>query len=72
MNEWIHAVLENNIFRGACAGLGAAALVDYAAFRGFKNLDEALRYDWKTACWRWGQGFVGGAITAAGYGSVIG
>lgn len=66
VQEW----LNNKIVAGALAGLGAAMVVDYAAFRSWKSVQEAASYDWATAAWRWFQGAVGGAVTAAGIAGV--
>lgn len=62
----MHEILSNSIVAGALTGIAAAAVVDVAAFRSWKNADEALRYDWKTAAWRWFQGAVSGAMVALG------
>lgn len=56
--------------KGALSGFAAAALVDFSAFRSWKNFHDAYSYDWPTAAWRWFQGIVTGAITALGLGAV--
>lgn len=61
-------ITQNRIFQGALSGALAAAVVDFAAFRSWKNMSEAYAYDWPTAFWRWFQGAVAGAVTAAGLG----
>lgn len=61
-------LLSNKYVAGALAGLIAAALVDFNAFRTWKSLDDAMAYDWKLASWRWAQGAVSGALVAAGIG----
>jgi len=61
----------NNVYvAGALSGLLAAAVVDIGAFRAWKNVNEAMAYDWKTAAWRWFQGAVSGALMAAGVAGV--
>ena len=70
--EWLQDILANPIARGALEGIGGALVIDYVAFRSWKRLDDALSYDWRTAGWRWLQGAVGGAVAAAGLGTVIG
>ena len=47
-------------------GLLAAATVDLAAFRRWKRWEDAARYSWKTASFRWVQGMVVGGLTALG------
>lgn len=64
--------LANPIVAGAVAGAVAAAAVDFQAFRAWKNVSEATSYDWGTALWRWFQGAVVGAVTATGYGALLG
>jgi hypothetical protein len=66
MNEF----LSNPVVLGALSGIVVAAQIDYAAFRSWKSVEEAMKYDWKVAAWRWFQGAVGGAIVAAGIGLV--
>ena len=62
--------LQNPILKGALSGLAAAAIVDIHAFTRFKSKNEVAAYDWGTALLRWGQGLVGGALTAAGLGMI--
>lgn len=63
-------VLHNRIVQGALAGALAAALIDFNAFRAWKTWQDAAAYSWSTATWRWVQGAVTGALTAAGIGAV--
>ena len=63
-------LLQNPIVKGALSGLVSAAVVDLHAFRGFKSKNELAAYDWGTALLRWGQGIIGGALTAAGLGMI--
>ncbi len=63
-------VLANKFVAGALTGLLAAAVVDFGAFRSWKNFNEAYSYDWPTAGWRWFQGAVSGLLTAAGIGAI--
>lgn len=62
--------LQNPLVRGALTGLLAAAVVDFAAFRSWKSVNDALAYDWKVAAWRWFQGAVSGLLAALGFGAV--
>lgn len=66
----LQALLANQYVAGALTGLLAAAVVDVAAFRSWKSVNEALAYEWPIAFWRWGQGAVSGLIAAAGIGAV--
>ena len=59
-------ILQHPIVRGAIAGVLAAGLVDYGAFRSWKSFDDAAAYDWATASWRWLQGAIVGALTGIG------
>lgn len=61
----------HTIGQGALSGFATAALVDFAAFRSWKSVQEARQYDWKIAGWRWFQGIVVGALMAAGFGMVV-
>jgi hypothetical protein len=54
------------ILIGALSGLLTAAAVDYQTFRAWHTIDEIRTFDWRTALFRWAQGAVTGAITAAG------
>lgn len=60
----------NKIVLGAFSGFAAAAAVDFRAFLSWKSESDAASYDWKVAGWRWFQGSVAGAVTAAGLGLV--
>lgn len=62
--------LHNPIVQGAINGVVAAAVVDFAAFRSWKSFQDAASYSWSTAAFRWFQGAVVGAISAAGLGLV--
>lgn len=66
----LNEVLNNSIVKGALSGVVAAALVDIAAFRQWKNFHDAATYGWGTAAFRWFQGAVSGALTAAGIGAI--
>lgn len=68
---WL-TVAHSPLFKGILAGLIGAVIVDVHGFLAWKSLDDAKSFDWKTALLHWGQGAVGGLITAAGYGAVIG
>ena len=60
--------LQNGIVRGAIAGAVAAASVDIAAARAWKSFSDVHSYQWGLAAFRWAQGAVFGALTAAGLG----
>lgn len=68
--ETIHAFFANPLVRRALAGVVVAAQIDYAAFRSWKNFDDALHYDWKTAAWRWTQGAIVGLIAGSAIDSI--
>lgn len=59
------SIVAHPVFQGALAGLVAAATVDYHAFMRFQSPSEAKQYAWGTAAFRWLQGTIGGAVTAA-------
>lgn len=65
-------ILKHPIVAAAIAGALAAARVDYVAFKEWKSVDDFTRYDWKTAGFRWAQGAVSGALSAAGIGYLVG
>jgi len=62
----------HTIGQGALSGFASAALVDFAAFRSWKSVQEAREYSWGLAAWRWFQGAVIGAVMATGFGAVTG
>lgn len=64
--ELLQAVLSNRYVAGAVSGALSAAIIDIQAFRSWKNVQEALAYDWGVAIWRWFQGAVLGVVGAAG------
>lgn len=55
----------NKLLTAAIAGAVAAAATDIAAFRSWKSFDDAVRYDWGLAAWRWFQGAIVGVLTVA-------
>jgi uncharacterized membrane protein len=63
-------VLHNPIVHGAITGAAAAAAVDLHAFATWKNMSDLKSYSWGVAAFRWFQGAVIGAITAAGMGGL--
>ncbi len=65
-------LLQNPIVKGAISGTLAAASVDINAFRQWKSFDDAAAYDWKKAAFRWVQGAIVGALSAAGLGAAFG
>lgn len=70
MTAEIQTALAYPAVRGALSGLISAALVDFAAFRSWKNFHDAYVYDWQTAGFRWLQGAVVGAITGSGLSAI--
>ena len=64
------SLLANKYVAGALSGLLAAAVVDIAAFRSWKSVDDAKAFDWKVAGFRWLQGAISGVLIAAGLGSL--
>ena len=60
------AFLHSHIVQGAVSGLLAAAAVDFQAFRNWKSFNDAASYGWGVAAFRWFQGVVIGAVSAAG------
>jgi hypothetical protein len=67
MNEVLYTLL-----RGALTGVVSAAAVDFHAFRACKNYDEFVKYDWRTAAFRWVQGAVVGAVTSVSVEGIVG
>lgn len=65
-------LLHNHIVQGAINGVVAAAVVDLTAFRSWKSFEDAATYSWGTAAFRWFQGAIVGAVTAAGLGAAFG
>lgn len=63
-------LLANPLVRGAITGWVVASAADIVAFRSWKSYDEAMKYDYKIMAWRWGQGIVGGVLTALGLGAL--
>lgn len=63
-------LLNQPIVKGALAGLLSAAAVDIQAFRAFKSLNDLVAYSWGLAAFRWAQGAIVGALTAAGLGAI--
>lgn len=57
--------------RGAVTGWLAAAAVDFQAFRTWKSFHDVAVYQWNIAAWRWLQGAIVGAVTAAGLGTIV-
>lgn len=62
--------LHNPILMGALSGFIAAVTVDYHAFLSWTSFGFFKSYSWSTAIFRWIQGIVVGAITAAGIGLI--
>lgn len=51
---------------GAISALLPVAWVDFKSFRAWKNLEEARKYDWGLAAWRWFQAIVVGGVLGIG------
>lgn len=66
MYELLITLGHNPIVRGAFIGALAAANIDFQAFRAWKSFDDWWTYSWSLAVFRWSQGAVLGALTAAG------
>lgn len=58
--------LQSPLVQGAVSGVLAAAAVDFQAFRAWKSFSDVTTYAWSTALFRWAQGAVVGAVSAAG------
>ena len=58
--------LSSPVVRGMLTGFLTAATVDLAAFRTWKRWEDAARYSWRVASFRWVQGMVVGGLTALG------
>ena len=75
MLEFVHNPFIVKVLMGVAGGLVAAVAVDYHVFLGFKNDDDFVSYDWKTARFRWFQGLVAGFVSGcatAGIGRYLG
>ena len=59
----------STILKGAIGGALSAAAVDFAAFRSWKSFNDVHTYAWGLALFRWVQGAIIGAVTAAGLGT---
>lgn len=64
----MHLVLQSPIAKGFMSGAGAAALIDFNAFRTWNTWHDLQVYNWGVASFRWLQGGVVGAVTAVGAG----
>ena len=70
LNDFFFFLFHHYVARGAITGFVAAAATDLHAFKMWKSVDEAKAYQWGVAAWRWFQGAVLGALTAAGLGAL--
>lgn len=59
------------VMRAALLGVLVAAEADFAAFKAWQSYEEARRYDWRLAAWRWAKGAVLGVAAHYGLGSVM-
>ena len=71
MIETIHAFLKTPLGVGILGGILTAARVDYAAFKAWHSWADLRSYSWSVASWRWTQGAIIGAATAAGLAAVL-
>lgn len=69
MCETMTEFLQHPAVHGALVGALTAAKVDLSAFRAWRSVHDFAVYDWRTATFRWVQGAILGALTAAGLGS---
>lgn len=65
-------MLSHPIVQGAITGALAAASVDVAAFRAWKEWRDFATYSWSTASFRIFQGAAIGALSAAGLTAILG
>ncbi len=70
MIEFLHHPIVIAMLKGAGSGAVSAAWIDLLAFKSWKCWHDAAVYDWSTASWRWFQGAVVGALTAAGFAAI--
>jgi hypothetical protein len=63
-----HPALKGALLAGL-TGLGAAARVDFKAFKKMQSFTEFKAYNWNVALWNWGEGLIGGIVLGSGYGS---
>jgi len=67
----LQLVINSPAFKGACAGALASARTDFDAFRTWHSFKDLEGYSWSIAAWRWFQGAIIGAVTAAGIGGLL-
>lgn len=65
-----HVLLAIPAVRAGAAGAMSAALIDFAAFRSFKNWHDVATYNWSVASFRWVAGFATAAVTSLGLGAL--
>ena len=70
---WAHLVWAAHTAagHGAVVGFGTAFAVDVHTFLSWKKLDDATKWDWRTAILRWVQGVIYGGAVGAGYGGLV-
>lgn len=61
------SIVRSPMFHAIVTGIATAAAVDVHVFLGFKKIEEASTYDWRTALLRWTQGAVYGALAGLGF-----
>jgi hypothetical protein len=71
MIETVHAFLKTPLGVGILGGILTAARVDYAAFKAWHSWHDLQSYSWGVASFRWVQGAIIGAATAAGLAAVL-
>jgi hypothetical protein len=67
----IVSILHSHAFHGAITGFLTAAAIDFHAFRSFKSWNDAAKYDWSLASFRWFQGVTYGIAAAYGLGQLF-
>lgn len=61
----------NPLTRAVLTGIVTAAAVDFQAFRTWQSVEDAKRYAWTVAAWRWFLGAFAGLVFGLGYGVLL-
>lgn len=64
--EILRTLYHNPFIHGALIGWGTAARQDYKAFKSWKSVQDAMKYDWSIAIWNWVEGAITGAAIGGG------
>lgn len=67
----IHTFVHTPYGTGAISGLTVAIAGDYHAFQSWKSWDDAVKYSWSTATFRWVQGVIIGAVGTTGISALL-